>query len=55
MHRELERWIGEAKIASWGFGLAGMEDGDDWKETWALDRLCEGLLDKGGLVPVSKK
>ncbi|KAG8897593.1 rRNA-processing protein las1, partial [Tulasnella sp. 417] len=55
--RDLERWIGEAKIASWGaMNLSVVDDDeDDWKEGWALDRLCEALLGRGGLVPVSKK
>ncbi|KAG8897615.1 rRNA-processing protein las1, partial [Tulasnella sp. 417] len=55
--RGLERWIGEAKIASWGaMNLSVVDDDEhDWKEGWALDRLCEALLGRGGLVPVSKK
>ncbi|KAG8942603.1 rRNA-processing protein las1 [Tulasnella sp. 424] len=55
--RDLERWIGEAKIASWGaMNLSAVDDEEDeWKEGWALDRLCEALLGRGGLVPVSKK
>ncbi|KAG8897032.1 rRNA-processing protein las1 [Tulasnella sp. 403] len=32
-----------------------MEDEGDSQETWALDQLCDVLLAKGGLVPVSKK
>lgn len=31
------------------------DEEDEWKEGWALDRLCEALLGRGGLVPVSKK
>lgn len=55
--RDLERWVGEAKIASWGaMNLSVVDDDEDeWKEGWALDRLCEALLGRGGLVPVSKK
>lgn len=56
--RDLERWVGEAKIASWGaMNLSVVDDDeeDEWKEGWALDRLCEALLGRGGLVPVSKK
>ncbi|KAG8982533.1 rRNA-processing protein las1 [Tulasnella sp. 427] len=61
--RDVERWLGEAKVASWGAAMtnlnSGTDDGDEeegeWKESWALDRLCEALLGRGGLVPVSKK
>ncbi|KAG8983650.1 rRNA-processing protein las1 [Tulasnella sp. 427] len=60
--REVERWIGEAKVASWGAAMMNLNVMDDegeeegeWKEIWALDRLCEALLGRGGLVPVSKK
>lgn len=53
--RDIERWVGEAKVAAWGGGWGGHADIDeDGKERMAVDRLCEALLDKGGLVPVSK-
>ena len=29
--------------------------GDDRTEAWALDRLCEALLARGALVPLSRK
>lgn len=35
------------------------DDGDDEepepREAWALDRLCDALLAKGALVPISRK
>ena len=60
--RDIERWIAEAKVAS--ASLAGgvgwedaQEEGDeeDAREKWALDRLADVLLEKGMLVPLSKK
>lgn len=58
--RDIERWIGEAKVASsavnfnvWDAGE--LTDGDVENERWALDRICEALLERGGLVPVSGK
>lgn len=63
--RDIERWLAEAKVAAnivvsgfgWDIGPSGSSDGGDMdiKEKWALDRLCDGLLAKGGLVPLSKK
>ncbi|KAI0662478.1 Las1-like-domain-containing protein [Cubamyces menziesii] len=61
--REIERWIAEAKVASASAmgGGAGwddaQEDGDeeDVREKWALDQLAEVLIQRGMLVPLSKK
>ncbi|OJT14018.1 Protein LAS1 [Trametes pubescens] len=60
--RDVERWIAEAKVASAAAaGALGWEDtlpdGDeeDTRERWALDRVAEALVQKGGLVPLSKK
>lgn len=52
--------MGEAKVAAssvWsdGFGAAEMGGDDDDRERWALERLSEGILKRGGLVPVSSK
>ncbi|KAG5653504.1 hypothetical protein H0H81_012714 [Sphagnurus paluster] len=62
--KDVERWITEARVA------ANMATRDLWettsetlldsvemdaKERWALERLCDALLEKGGLVPLSKK
>ena len=60
IYRSLERWISEAKAAAtstmysvWG---AGRDDEmDQEKERWALERLCEALTEKDGLVPTSVK
>lgn len=59
--RDVERWISEAKVAS-ATGRVGWDDApgdgdeeDSPQEKWALDRLSEALLDKGMLVPLSKK
>ncbi|KAI0724189.1 Las1-domain-containing protein [Cerioporus squamosus] len=63
--RDIERWISEAKIASsattggvaWD-DVAPDENDDseeDAREKWALDRLSDVLLEKGMLVPLSKK
>ena len=60
--REVERWIAEAKVASASVTGSvrwedGQEDGDeeDVQEKWALDRLADVLIEKGMLVPLSKK
>jgi ribosomal biogenesis protein LAS1 len=64
--RDIERWIAEAKVAAnVAVGEIGWESGTpenfldsgeiDVKERWALERLCDGLLQKGSLVPLSKK
>ncbi|GBE78457.1 Las1-domain-containing protein [Sparassis crispa] len=60
--RDIERWVAEAKVAAnvsvdaieWDIGAQddSMEDG---RERWALERLCDALLELGALVPVSKK
>lgn len=62
--RDIERWVAEAKLAAdvtaatldWDDHEAD-EDGEaeDSRERWALFRLCDYLLEKGGLIPVSKK
>jgi ribosomal biogenesis protein LAS1 len=55
--RSIERWTAEAKIQASAFaGEPGWDTGDQTaKERWALDRLCDALLAKGSLVPLSKK
>lgn len=50
--RNLERWIGEVRV-SYGLGKGHMDE--DEKERWAMDQLCDELLQKGFLVPTSKK
>ncbi|KAH8992057.1 Las1-domain-containing protein [Lactarius akahatsu] len=52
--RELERWLAEARIAG-ANAHADADDGDEPREAWALDRLCEALLARGALVPLSRK
>lgn len=61
--RDIERWIAEAKVAAdvstsaldWDPDQDEEGTEDDSRERWALDRLSDGLLEKGGLVPLSKK
>ncbi|KAH9005961.1 Las1-domain-containing protein [Lactarius hatsudake] len=64
--RELERWLAEARIAGanaqstnenegWWHARADDNDGDEPREAWALDRLCEALLARGALVPLSRR
>ncbi|THH07946.1 hypothetical protein EW145_g3037 [Phellinidium pouzarii] len=58
--RDVERWVGEAKVAASAETFSGLGAGeqgevDDENERWALERLCEALLERGGLVPVSGK
>jgi ribosomal biogenesis protein LAS1 len=60
--RDVERWISEAKVAGGapGWDLDTRETRDDKsrvdvKERVALEGLCDALLEKGCLVPLSKK
>ncbi len=66
MLREIERWLAEARVAAAtdaqpmnenvsGGARDDYDDGDDPREAWALDRLCEALLARGALVPLSRK
>ncbi|KAG8931875.1 rRNA-processing protein las1 [Tulasnella sp. 418] len=58
LFRTLERWISEAKVAAGLDPVVANDEGgedDDWRERWALEKVCLALMDKGGLVPVSKK
>lgn len=60
--KDIERWMAEAEVVA---GLAVQEVGwessqpsndlSSSKERWALERLCDSLLEKGALVPLSKK
>ena len=59
--RDVERWVAEAKVAA-PVGATAWDDIDgeegdevDAREGWALERLAEALLERGALVPVSKK
>ncbi|KIY46766.1 Las1-domain-containing protein, partial [Fistulina hepatica ATCC 64428] len=59
--RDIERWISEAMVVAGGtvgeYEWADRSNNDelDGKEHWALERLCDALLQKGALVPLSKK
>lgn len=64
--KHTERWISEAKVAAnvaageVGWEASAYEYGMDSdyievREKWALERLCDALLEKGALVPLSKK
>ena len=57
LYRDVGRWISEARVGTnLAAGESGWESGmDDVKEKWALERLCNALLEKGVLVPLSKK
>ena len=61
--RDIERWVAEAKVAAdvsaatieWDIDSSEGSSEEDGREQWALERFCEALLEKGGLIPVSKK
>ena len=61
--REIERWVAEARVAAdvsaatleWDTTEVDGADAEDSRERWALEKLCDGLLEKGGLIPLSKK
>ncbi|TRM60161.1 Las1-like-domain-containing protein [Schizophyllum amplum] len=50
--RDVERWLAEAAVAAaardWSTDPAA-------RTRWALDQLCDALLDPGALVPLAKK
>ncbi|KAJ7169509.1 Las1-like-domain-containing protein [Mycena filopes] len=58
--KDVERWIAEAAVSAnvavgelgWDSGKGGDQSA---KERWALERLCDALMEKGALVPLSKK
>lgn len=60
--RDIERWVAEAKVAAdisaatlaWDDTEEGREQ-EDSREHWTLEKLCDTLLEKGGLVPLSKR
>ncbi|KAJ7462768.1 Las1-like-domain-containing protein [Mycena galericulata] len=58
--KDVERWLSEATVAAnvavTGLAWDTSEISDqNPKERWALERLCDALMDKGALVPLSKK
>ncbi|KAJ7693686.1 Las1-like-domain-containing protein [Mycena rosella] len=58
--KDVERWIAEATVAAnvavGELGWDTSQKGDQSaKERWALERLCDALMEKGALVPLSKK
>lgn len=64
--KDVERWVAEAKVAAniaagnlgWEPNAKGsvLDSGElDVKERWALEQLGDALLEKGALVPLSKK
>jgi ribosomal biogenesis protein LAS1 len=62
--RNIGRWFAEARLAAnlaaTGFGWDSTDQdtdsGDtDAKERWVLDRFCDAMLEKGALVPLSKR
>lgn len=65
LFKDIERWIAEAEVvANISMDVVGWESHQntenvaadhDVKEKWAMERLCDELLSKGGLVPLSKK
>ena len=60
---DIERWISEAKIAAdtsaatidWDGEDTDVDLEGDYREQWALDKFCDALVEKGGLVSASKK
>jgi ribosomal biogenesis protein LAS1 len=61
--KDVERWVAEgqvaANIAAGEVGCANgivLDSGElDAKDRWTLEKLCDILLEKGALVPLSKK
>lgn len=59
--RDIEHWAGEVRITSASdvFGSTpadnDLNDAENEGERWALSCLCEALLERGALVPVSSR
>lgn len=56
--RDIERWAGETRIAfsaDNSFDLAIADHDRSEGERWALNCLCDALIERGALVPVSSK
>ena len=64
--QSIENWISEARVASsaaffrgWGAETSSSKgvgaSRENWRERWALEKFCDGLLERGGLVPVSTR
>lgn len=61
--RDIERWITETKVSAelavnplgWGFDDNSVAARVDIKEKWTLEVVCSALLERGAIVPVSKK
>lgn len=57
--RDIERWITETKVsAELAVNPLGWEFDDarvDIRERWALEVICNALLERGAIVPVSKR
>jgi ribosomal biogenesis protein LAS1 len=61
--RDIERWLAEAKLAAdfaadaygWGTIDGNEVEQEDPREKWALERLCDALIEKGALVSLSHK
>lgn len=60
--RDIERWVTSAKVSAsaidgsyWDDGSLVEEENIEPRERWALERLCDELLSKGALIPVSPK
>ncbi|KAG6826341.1 hypothetical protein H0H92_000257 [Tricholoma furcatifolium] len=64
--KDIERWIAEARVAAnmatreigWvtnALDISSSSGYVDPKERWALEKLCDSLIEKGSIVPLSKK
>ncbi|GJJ08732.1 hypothetical protein Clacol_002951 [Clathrus columnatus] len=57
LFREFDQWLAEANVVASkiAFHSSTREEEVEEKERWTLVQLSENLIDRGGLVPVSKK
>jgi ribosomal biogenesis protein LAS1 len=53
--KDVEHWVVDARVAASMVSFRTQEGEEDERERWALERLCEALVGRGGLVPVSKR
>jgi len=49
--RSFDAWIAETATAAWNLWDSDATE----REAWALEKLCIGLTQSGGLVPLAKK
>lgn len=55
--RAFDNWVSEAKVAASmvTFDVESNVEEEEARERWAIEQVCDALIGRGGLVPVSKR